>query len=167
MVHPVSHAKKNDRPIAGVIWELESEGWSLAEHLIIRSDGQLTWIVSGFNGPNAIRSQGANMAEAWARAAEQARSSTSGSACLAPSRSPSILSLDPNPDRVSADVSDRLGTVEVQRGRSLMGMDHRGERDGSARPGDKPKPKHRGRRRVDGKVYRGTDHARRTNPHRY
>ena len=166
MVHQVSSTMSDDRPIAGLIWGLESEGWSLAEHLIIRSDGQLTWIVSGFNGPNAIRSQGASMAEAWAGAAEQARTPRPGSARLDPPGLPWTISYGLDLDPASADSGDRPRPADLQFGRVLMAMDKSGEHDAAARPGDKLKPKHRVRRRGDGKVQRGRDLGRRANPNR-
>ncbi len=167
MVQQVSDTMSDDRPISRVIWRLESEGWSFAEHLILRSDGHLTWIVSGRNGPNAIRSEGATMAEAWTEAAEQARSPTPGSARLAPLGLPWIISQGSGRDVESAAASDHCRPAELQFGDCWMTMDDRGEQDGATPHGDKPKPKHQGRRRADDKIHRGRDHARRANPRRY
>ena len=164
MVQRVSDAMSDDRPIAGLIRRLESEGWSLAERLIIRSDGQLTWIVSGSNGPNAIRSHGASMAEAWAGASEQARTPTPGSARLDPPGSPWIISQ--GLDLTSAETGDRPRPAELQIGRFMTARDGRNQSVGAADQGDKTKAKHRGRRRAVSKVDRGKDHARRANPHR-
>ncbi len=166
MVQRTSDVTNDDRPIAGLIWRLESEGWALAEHLIIRSDGKLNWIVSGFNGSNAIRSQGTSMAEAWMGAAKQARTRTSVLARLDPPGSPWIISYDPGsaPDTVSDEPVDHPCSVELHLDRFPMTTDRCVEREGSLPQDDKLK--HRGRRRADNKVFRGKDHARRTNPHR-
>jgi hypothetical protein len=60
-------------PVAEAIRRLNRAGWSVGDAAYQDGAGGRAWIVSGSNGENLIRAEGATAAEAWARAVEQAR----------------------------------------------------------------------------------------------
>src|SRR5262249_3975930 len=51
---------------------LHAAGWSVGDVRVLTPSGAL-WLVTGYNGENALRAEGLTQAEAWARACEQAR----------------------------------------------------------------------------------------------
>jgi hypothetical protein len=53
---------------------LHRAGWSLGDTAFHAVGGGLVWVVSGRNGENQLRAEGAISAEAWEQAVEQARS---------------------------------------------------------------------------------------------
>lgn len=166
MMHEVADETRGGRSVAGLILGLEREGWSLAEDVIFLEDGQLAWIVAGRNGPRSIRSRGSSMADAWAGAAEQARSSPAGGASppARPDPSPRPRAVPPAPGRTTASAGGRTHRDSLDLGDFAAADYDLGERDGAARrPGQ---PGRRGRRRPDGKADRDRTHARRTNPNR-
>jgi len=62
------------REIDDLLNELHRAGWSLGDTAFHAVGGGLVWVVSGTNGENQIRAEGATSAEAWRGAIEQARS---------------------------------------------------------------------------------------------
>jgi hypothetical protein len=48
-------------------------GWSIGDAALAGASGDMVWVVSGHNGENLIRAEGAIQSEAWRRAVEQAR----------------------------------------------------------------------------------------------
>lgn len=52
---------------------LHSAGWSVGDVAAHDGVGGLTWLVSGSNGENLIRAEGATRDGAWGRAIERAR----------------------------------------------------------------------------------------------
>jgi hypothetical protein len=52
---------------------LHRAGWSVGDVLLLTDDGPV-WLVTGANGENSIEARAATQAEAWHRAAAQARS---------------------------------------------------------------------------------------------
>jgi hypothetical protein len=50
---------------------LHRSGWTIGD-TAFRGGGNLVWLVTGSNGENRIRAEGATRAEAWHRAVEQA-----------------------------------------------------------------------------------------------
>ena len=52
---------------------LHRAGWSIGDVAFHDGAGRLLWIVSGSNGENLIRAEGATRADAWIHAVEQAR----------------------------------------------------------------------------------------------
>jgi hypothetical protein len=61
-------------PIDEALDRLHRAGWSIGDVAFRDGAGGLLWIVSGSNGENLIRAEGATRSEAWIRAVEQARS---------------------------------------------------------------------------------------------
>lgn len=59
--------------VAEAVVALKRAGWSIGDAALAGLDGRRTWIVSGSNGENLIRAEGATEAEAWRQALEQAR----------------------------------------------------------------------------------------------
>ena len=57
-----------DEPLA----RLHAAGWSVGDVRLLTAEGA-RWLVSGSNGENRIRALADTQAEAWQRAAEQAR----------------------------------------------------------------------------------------------
>jgi hypothetical protein len=53
---------------------LHRVGWTIGDIAFRLADGRLVWLVSGRNGENQIRAEGATSAEAWLAAAEQTKS---------------------------------------------------------------------------------------------
>jgi hypothetical protein len=53
---------------------LQRSSWSIGSTAFANEDGNLVWLVSGHNGANLIRAEGATELEAWRAAADQARS---------------------------------------------------------------------------------------------
>jgi hypothetical protein len=51
---------------------LHRAGWSVGDVAGITRAGRKLWLVTGTNGENEIRSEGATQNEAWSRACEQA-----------------------------------------------------------------------------------------------
>ena len=52
---------------------LHRAGWSIGDVAYHDGAGGLVWLVSGSNGENLIRAEGATRDEAWDQAVEQAR----------------------------------------------------------------------------------------------
>jgi hypothetical protein len=52
---------------------LHRAGWSIGDVAFRDDEGRLVWLVSGSNGENLIRAEGATRDEAWGRAIDQAR----------------------------------------------------------------------------------------------
>jgi hypothetical protein len=52
---------------------LHAAGWSIGDAALVGPDGKRVWFVSGSNGENLIRAEGATRGEAWSAAVEQAR----------------------------------------------------------------------------------------------
>jgi hypothetical protein len=52
---------------------LRRAGWTIGDTAFRLDDGRLVWLVSGQNGENLIRAEGATSAETWLAAVEQAR----------------------------------------------------------------------------------------------
>ena len=72
-----AEAAVGDRGMSEPRWEecydrLHGAGWSIGDAAFVGPAGRV-WVVSGHNGENLIRAEGATAAEAWGRAAEQAR----------------------------------------------------------------------------------------------
>ncbi|SIN69983.1 hypothetical protein SAMN05444166_0224 [Singulisphaera sp. GP187] len=59
--------------VAEAIIALKRAGWSIGDAAFVGESGERVWVVSGYNGENLIRADGATQAEAWHRAIEQAR----------------------------------------------------------------------------------------------
>jgi hypothetical protein len=59
--------------VAEVLEALHRAGWSIGETAFAAVDGSRVWVVSGHNGENQIRAEGASALEAWQEAARQAR----------------------------------------------------------------------------------------------
>ncbi len=59
--------------ITATLATLHRAGWSIGDTASRGEDGQLVWLVSGSNGENLIRAEGATSAAAWSRALDQAR----------------------------------------------------------------------------------------------
>jgi hypothetical protein len=53
---------------------LHQAGWTSGDTAFLGADSGIVWLVSGRNGENLIRAEGATRDEAWHRAVEQARS---------------------------------------------------------------------------------------------
>jgi hypothetical protein len=60
--------------IAEALELLHRTGWSVGVAGLATGAGRIVWVVSGHNGENLIRAEGATEAEAWRGAVEQARS---------------------------------------------------------------------------------------------
>jgi hypothetical protein len=73
---------------ADAVARLHRAGWSIGDVGFHDGAGGLFWIVSGSNGENLIRAEGATRAGAWGRAVEQARGlgMLGRIPCLAPER---------------------------------------------------------------------------------
>jgi hypothetical protein len=50
---------------------LHRSGWTIGDTTFSDGDG-LVWLITGLNGENCIRAEGATQAEAWHKAVEQA-----------------------------------------------------------------------------------------------
>jgi hypothetical protein len=61
-------------PIAECLAALHRAGWSIGEAAFATETGGQVWVVSGSNGENLIRAEGATTAGAWRSAAGRARS---------------------------------------------------------------------------------------------
>ena len=59
--------------VAEFITALKRAGWSVGDAAFVGTSGELVWVVTGHNGENLIRAEGATQGEAWRRAVEQAR----------------------------------------------------------------------------------------------
>jgi hypothetical protein len=59
--------------VAESIIALNRAVWSIGDAAFVGELGERVWIVSGHNGENLIRAEGATQGEAWRRAVEQAR----------------------------------------------------------------------------------------------
>jgi hypothetical protein len=57
---------------------LHTAGWSIGDTAFVGLDGSRRWLVSGSNGENLIRAEGATKDEAWRMALEQARAVGNG-----------------------------------------------------------------------------------------
>src|SRR5262249_47920489 len=66
-VGDVSRYSSSDESFA----RLQRAGWSVGDVRVLTASGP-RWLVTGTNGMNAIRAEGATQAEAWQRACEQA-----------------------------------------------------------------------------------------------
>jgi hypothetical protein len=60
--------------IAEPLEQLHRAGWSVGVAGLATEAGRIVWVVSGRNGENLIRAEGATEAEAWRGAVEQDRS---------------------------------------------------------------------------------------------
>jgi len=69
----VGHAVSPCAPRADAIDQLHASGWSVGDTAFVGEGGSLVWVVTGHNGENVIRAEGATYREAWAAAVEQAR----------------------------------------------------------------------------------------------
>jgi len=65
--------RENGEP-AEALQHLHSAGWSIGSAAFAAVAGGLVWVVSGKNGENFIRTEGATDADAWRGAVGQARS---------------------------------------------------------------------------------------------
>jgi hypothetical protein len=63
----------NAEDITEAFDRLKRAGWSIGEAARLSRDGGLVWLVSGRNGENVIRAEGASQAAAWREAVGQAR----------------------------------------------------------------------------------------------
>jgi hypothetical protein len=52
---------------------LKRAGWSIGDAAFVGASGERVWVVSGRNGENLIRAEGATQDEAWRLALERAR----------------------------------------------------------------------------------------------
>jgi hypothetical protein len=59
--------------VAEAIIALNRAGWSIGDAAFVGASGERVWIVSGRNGENLIRAEGATEAEPWRRAVARAR----------------------------------------------------------------------------------------------
>jgi hypothetical protein len=62
-----------EEDVAEVIIALKRAGWSVGDAAFVGELDELVWVVTGHNGENLIRAEGATQGEAWRRAVEQAR----------------------------------------------------------------------------------------------
>lgn len=61
-------------PTDDAVKQLHQAGWNIGSAAFTDRAGEgLVWIVSGSNGENQIRAEGATAAEAWTAAIDQAR----------------------------------------------------------------------------------------------
>jgi hypothetical protein len=63
----------DDDPVGECLDELRRAGWSVGD-AAFTGEGGLVWVVTGSNGENLIRAEGATRADAWLAACEQAMS---------------------------------------------------------------------------------------------
>jgi hypothetical protein len=63
----------DDDPVGERLDELRLAGWSVGDAAFTGGDGTLLWVVTGSNGENLIRAEGATRAAAWLAAREHAR----------------------------------------------------------------------------------------------
>ena len=68
--HQADEPRTSDASLAS----LHRAGWTIGDAAFGGIGPGLVWLVSGSNGENLIRAQGATRDEAWDRAVEQARS---------------------------------------------------------------------------------------------
>jgi hypothetical protein len=59
--------------IEDALGQLHRVGWSIGSTAFHSTGGGLVWLVSGLNGENLIRAEGATETEAWVEAVGQAR----------------------------------------------------------------------------------------------
>jgi hypothetical protein len=72
--HPDDTQSPDGRqPSDEALARLHRAGWSIGDTAFHDGAGGIAWLVSGSNGENLIRAEGASRDEAWARAVEQAR----------------------------------------------------------------------------------------------
>lgn len=70
----MSQSQRSDsEDVAEAIAALKRAGWSIGDTALVGSGGRRLWVVSGSNGENLIRAEGATEADAWRSAVEQAR----------------------------------------------------------------------------------------------
>lgn len=60
-------------PIVAALGCLHRAGWTVGQFAASAEDGGRVWVVSGTNGENLIRVEGATALEAWNFAVEEAR----------------------------------------------------------------------------------------------
>jgi hypothetical protein len=60
-------------PVGACLDELRLAGWSVVDAAFTGEVGALVWVVTGSNGENLIRAEGATRAAAWLTACGQAR----------------------------------------------------------------------------------------------
>jgi hypothetical protein len=63
----------DDEAITNALDQLHRAGWSIGSTAFGSTAGGLVWVVSGVNGENGIRAEGATEGEAWRGPLEQAR----------------------------------------------------------------------------------------------
>jgi hypothetical protein len=63
----------DDDPTADCLAALHRAGWNIGDTALLTDSGGLVWVVSGSNGENLIRAEGATPAAACRAACDQAR----------------------------------------------------------------------------------------------
>jgi hypothetical protein len=68
-LNPVGGGNGSDQALS----RLHRAGWTIGDAAFFVEGGGPAWVVSGHNGENLIRAEGATRDEAWGRPVEQAR----------------------------------------------------------------------------------------------
>jgi hypothetical protein len=72
MSYPFERGSPCQPPTSNASTASHRAGWTIGDAAFRLDDGRIVWLVSGQNGENLIRAEGATAAEAWLAAVEQA-----------------------------------------------------------------------------------------------
>ncbi len=72
-VSEVKRREDQSSELDRIVRRLHLAGWSCGGVVVRAADGSPAWLVTGTNGENLIRAEGATQAEVWRLALEQAR----------------------------------------------------------------------------------------------